>query len=267
VDEYPRYLEKGFQPYDPVELMQRTTELVCRGEARKYTSFYATGVYGGIATGYTVGCCLRCVFCWVDASRDFPETHGEFYTPEQVAGRLLAIARRKRVPRLRISGGEPALCKQHLLAVLARIEPTGYGFILETNGIPIAVDEEYAADGSTERSPEDSRRRLAEVLARYTCAHVRVSLKAGTAEGFEARTGAQGEFWELSFVAVERLLAAGADFHVAAMTDPRLMPEAERAALVARLRRTGYTGWLEEEQCDAYRNTVRRLRAAGWNLF
>lgn len=58
-----------------------------------------------------------------------------------------------------------------------------------------------------------------------------------------------------------------ADFHVAAMTDPRLMPEAERAALLARLRRTGYTGWLEEERCDAYRSTVRRLRAAGWDLF
>jgi uncharacterized Fe-S cluster-containing radical SAM superfamily protein len=258
VNEYPRYLEKGFQPYDPVELMRRTEEVVCRGEARKYTNFYPTGVYGGIATGYAVGCCLRCVFCWVDNSRDFPETPGEFYTPEQVTTRLLRIARRQRVGRLRISGGEPTLCKRHLLAVLERIEPTGYGFILETNGIPIAADEEYAADGSTE---------LAEVLARYTCAHLRVSLKAGTAAGFEARTGAQGEFWELPFVAVERLLAAGADFHVAAMTDSRLMPKAERAALLARLHQTGYTGWLEEERCDAYRSTVRRLQAAGWNLF
>jgi uncharacterized Fe-S cluster-containing radical SAM superfamily protein len=250
VDDYPRYLEAGFQPYDPLELMRQTGEVACQGEARKYTAFYSTGVYGGIATGYSVGCCLRCVFCWVDFSRDFPETHGEFYTPQAVAGRLLGLARRKRVSRLRISGGEPALCRRHLLAVLERVEPTGYGFILETNGIRIAADEEYAAG-----------------LARYACAHIRVSLKAGTAAGFEARTGARGEFWELPFVAVERLLATGADFHVAAMTDPRLMPEAERAALLARLRRTGYTGWLEEEQCDAYPSTVKRLRAAGWDLF
>jgi uncharacterized Fe-S cluster-containing radical SAM superfamily protein len=250
VNAYPRYLEEGFQPYDPLALLRLTEEVVCRGDARKYTAFYCTGVYGGIATGYTVGCCLRCIFCWVDASRDFPETHGEFHTPDQVAGRLIGTARRKRVPRLRISGGEPALGKRHLLGVLERIELAGYEFILETNGIPIAADEGYAAD-----------------LAQYTSVHVRVSLKAGTAEGFEARTGARGKCWELPFVAVERLLAAGADFHVAAMTDSRLMPQAERRALLARLRRAGYMGWVEEEQCDAYRSTVQRLRAAGWHLF
>jgi uncharacterized Fe-S cluster-containing radical SAM superfamily protein len=222
---------------------------VARRDARKYTAFYCTGVYGGISTAYTVGCCLRCVFCWVDFSRDFPEARGEFHTPEQVTGRLIGNARRKRVPRLRMSGGEPTLCKRHLLAVLERIEPTGYSFILESNGIPIAADEDYPAD-----------------LARYTCAHIRVSLKAGTAAGFEARTGARGKFWELPFVAIERLLAAGADFHVAAMTDPRLMSQAERAALLARLRRAGYTDWVEEERCDAYRSTVKRLRAAGWDL-
>jgi uncharacterized Fe-S cluster-containing radical SAM superfamily protein len=250
MEDYPRMLRQGFTPFDPLALARRTEEIVARGDARKYTAFYCTGVYGGISTGYTVGCCLRCIFCWVDRSRDFPETHGEFYTPEQVVGQLIGNARRKRMPRLRISGGEPALCKRHLLAVLERIEPTGYAFILETNGIPIAPDEDYAL-----------------ALARYTSAHIRVSLKAGTAEGFEARTGARGKFWELPYIAVERLLAAGADFHVAAMTDPRLMPRAERAVLLARLRRAGYAGWVEEEWCDAYRSTVRRLRAAGWDLF
>ncbi len=249
MEEYPRLLRKGFTPFDPLELARTTEEIVSRGDARKYTAFYCTGVYGGISTGYTVGCCLRCIFCWVDSSRDFPEEHGEFYTAEQVVTRLIENARRKRVARLRISGGEPTLCKRHLLAVLHLVEPTGYGFILETNSIPIAADEGYAAD-----------------LARYTCAHIRVSLKAGTPEGFEARTGARGEFWELPFVAIERLVAAEADFHVAAMTDPRLMPQAERAAMMARLRRAGYTRWVEEERCDAYPSTVKRLRAAGWDL-
>ena len=247
---YPRVLRKGFTPFDPLELCRRTEEIVSREDARKYTTFYCTGVYGGISTGYAVGCCLRCIFCWVDSSRDFPERRGELYTAEETVGRLIENARRKRVARLRISGGEPTLCKRHLLAVLDRVEPTGYGFILETNGIPIAADEEYAAD-----------------LARYTCAHIRVSLKAGTAHGFEARTGARAEFWELPFIAIERLLAAGADFHVAAMTDRRLMPRAERGALLARLRRAGYTDWVEEERCDAYRSTAKRLRAAGWELF
>ncbi len=250
MEAYPRFLRKGFRPFDPLALARTTEEIVAREDTRKYTAFYCTGVYGGISTGYTVGCCLRCIFCWVDSSRDFPEAHGEFYTPDQVARRLLENARRKRIPRLRISGGEPTLCKRHLLAVLERIEPTGYGFILETNGIPIAADAGYAAE-----------------LARYTCTHIRVSLKAGSAEGFEARTGARGECWELPFLAIEQLLAAGADFHVAAMSDPRLMPPAERAALLARLRRAGYTGWVEEESCDTYASTLKRLRAAGWEPF
>jgi uncharacterized Fe-S cluster-containing radical SAM superfamily protein len=250
VGEYPRLVDKGFTPFDPLELARQTEEITLREDARKYTAFYCTGVYGGISTGYTVGCCLRCIFCWVDFSRDFPEKHGEFYTPEEVLRQLIENAQRKRMSRLRISGGEPAMCKRHLLALLDRIEATGYGFILETNGLPIAADEDYA-----------------DQLAEYNCAHIRVSLKAGTAEGFEARTGARGKFWELPFVAVERLLAAGADFHVAAMTDPRLMPEAERTALLARLRQAGYTDWLEEERCDAYRSTIKRLRTAGWELF
>lgn len=250
MDTYPRLVREEFTPFDPLELARKTEELVGRKDARKHTRFYCTGVYGGISTGYTVGCCLRCIFCWVDSSRDFPERYGELYTPQQVFQKLIQNARRKGVSRLRISGGEPTLCREHLLAVLDRVESTGYEFILETNGILVGADEGYAAE-----------------LARHACAHIRVSLKAGTAEGFKARTGAREEFWELPFVAVERLLAAGADFHVAAMTDPRLMPQAERAALVARLDQTGYAGWVEEEQCDAYRSTTRRLQAAGWDLF
>lgn len=250
VDTYPRLLHKGFAPFDPLQVACRTEELVGQKAARKYSAFYCTGVYGGISTGYAVGCCLRCVFCWVDSSRDFPERHGHLYTPDQTVDRLIRNARREGIRRLRISGGEPMLCKHHLLAVLDRIELTGYEFILETNGIPIAAD-----DG------------LAEELAWYDHAHIRLSLKAGSAKGFQARTGARGEFWELPFVAVERLLAAGADFHVAAMTDPRLMPEKEREALLDRLRRTGYTDSVEEEWCDNYHSSVKRLRAAGWDLF
>ncbi len=130
MEEYPRVLSKDFIPFDPVELARWTEQIVSKGDARKYTAFYCTGVYGGISTGYTVGCCLRCIFCWVDFSRDFPEKHGEFYSAEETAARLIWNAQRKRVPRLRISGGEPTLCKDHLLAVLDLVQPMGYGFIL-----------------------------------------------------------------------------------------------------------------------------------------
>jgi uncharacterized Fe-S cluster-containing radical SAM superfamily protein len=248
--EYISYLRKGFKPYDPVELARLTEEKVCRGSSRKYTDFYCTGVYGGISTGYTVGCCLRCVFCWVDFSRDFPDKYGYFYSPEEVAERLILNARRRRLRRLRISGGEPTLCKEHLLSVLDLVEGKGFTFILETNGIPLGYDEDYARE-----------------LANYRDIHVRVSLKAGTAEGFQERTGAKGEFLELPFKAVERLKREGVSFHVAAMTDPRLMPPAERVEMLLRLRKMGYDGFLEEEICDPYRTSLVRLKEAGFDIF
>lgn len=248
--EYPRYLVRGFEPYDPLELLRATEEIVCRGASRKYTSFYCTGVYGGISTGYTVGCCLRCVFCWVDWSRDFPERYGDFCSPEEVFGLLVTNARKKGVARLRISGGEPTLSKTHLLGLLNLIETTDYLFILETNGLPLAADETYAQE-----------------LAKYKRIHVRVSLKAGSAQGFQARTGARGEFWELPFVAIQRLMKAGVSFHVAAMSDPRLMSPAERREMLGKLKEIGYRDYLEEELCDPYPSSLVRLKAAGFHIF
>jgi uncharacterized Fe-S cluster-containing radical SAM superfamily protein len=108
---YPGYLGEGFEPFDPIELAKLTEAKVCRGSSRKYTDFYCVGVYGGISTGYTIGCCLRCIFCWVGFSRDFPDKYGQFHSPEEVAHRLIVNARRKRLSKLRISGGEPMLCR------------------------------------------------------------------------------------------------------------------------------------------------------------
>jgi len=144
---YPRYVTLGFQPFDPAELAKETEKILCKGDARKYTDFYATGVYGGIATGYTCGCCLRCVFCWVDWSRDFPERYGHFYSAEEAFGRLKDAARRFNVRKLRISGAEPTLGKEHLLGLLAHVESSEFDlFILETNGILLGADRDYVKD-------------------------------------------------------------------------------------------------------------------------
>lgn len=247
---YPRYLEPGFEPFDPLELAERTNKIVSRGSSRKYTDFYKVGVYGGIATGYLVGCCLRCPFCWVGWSRDFPERHGRFYSPQQVFNRLINIARRKRVGRLRISGGEPTLNREHLLQLLDLIDPTGYHFILETNGLLLGHDRSYA-----------------EALAKYRNLYIRISIKAGEARGFERRTGAQSDFFQLPYKAVEYLLELGADMRVACMSDPRVMPPKERAGMVRRLKKIGYYDYLEEETCDPYPTAVARLRYAGYTLF
>ncbi len=247
--EYPGCLTKGFEPFDPFWLYKETEKIVCRNDSRKYTAFYCVGVYGGISTGYAVGCLLRCVFCWVDWSRDFPEKQGEFFSAEQVFNKLVRNAEKRKISKLRISGGEPTLCKRHLLNLLDLVSTKDFLFILETNGLILGKDRDFVRD-----------------LRKYKNIHIRVSLKAGTEEGFQTRTGAKGEFYELPFQAIASLKEARIPFHVACMSDPRLMPKVERKAMIEKLKQTGYRDYLEEEVCDPYRTTVVRLEKAGFDI-
>jgi len=249
-EKYPSFLTPDSKPFDPLELAVQTEEIVCNNKERKYTDFYCTGVYRGISTGYTVGCCLRCVFCWVKWSRDFPFKAGQFYSPRQVVHTLLHNARKKRLDKVRISGGESTLCPEHLFSVLDLISETKVVFILETNGLLLGKNPEYV-----------------NTLKKYRNIYIRVSLKAGTPEGFEKRTGAKGEFFELPFQAIEYLLRSGMSFHVAAMTDSRLMPESERAMMIKKLNDIGYQDYLEEEICDPYPSARKRLENAGFRLW
>jgi uncharacterized Fe-S cluster-containing radical SAM superfamily protein len=244
---YIRYLTPDLEAYDPVLLSRETQEIVCKDDERKYTSFYATGVYGGIATGYIVGCCLRCFYCWVDWSRDFPEDYGRFYSPEKAYEMLVMTAEKYKVKRLRISGGEPTLCKNHLLGLLEKVEKSRFLFILETNGILFGYDEDYAKE-----------------VARFKNTHVRVSLKAGSGEGFRRRTGAKGDSFLLPYKGIENLYKFGASFHVAAMTDPRIMSSTEREELIIRLLKIhpAIARNLEEEVIDPYDTTLKRMKYA-----
>ncbi len=251
MERFPREVTPTSAPYDPVELAEATQDVVCRHAdlARKYTDVYVAGVYGGIATAYAVGCPLRCIFCWVDDSREYPERRGRFYTPEALVDALWDAVREGYIRKARISGAEPTLCKAHLLAVLPLIEESLFeSFMLETNGVLFGADADYARQ-----------------VARFEKVHVRVSLKAATPEGFQQRTGARGETVDLPFQAIQHLMQAKARFHVAAMTDPRLMPAEEREILITRLVALDkrLVENLEEERCDPYKGTIRRLEAAG----
>lgn len=250
---YQRYLEPGFTPFDPLELARETEEIVCRSDSRKYTKFYCPGVYGGISTGYACGCCLRCIFCWVNWSRDFPEKYGRFRSPAEAFSQLSRAAHKGRVRQLRISGAEPTLGKSHLLSVLERVESSPFRLlILETNGILIGADPDYARQ-----------------IARFKKVHTRVSLKAGTAEAFTRKTGAKAESFELPFRGIVNLLKAGASFHIAAMTaDARIVNKQERQCLLARLAsiHTALVDNLEEEVVDPYYTTLERLQHAGVKL-
>jgi uncharacterized Fe-S cluster-containing radical SAM superfamily protein len=250
---YPRFLEPGCAPFDPSELARQTEQIVCRGDQRKYTAFRCVRMYGGIATGYACGCCLRCVFCWVSWSRDFPEQYGEFCSPAEAFRRLVRAARKGGVDKVRISGAEPTLGKEHLLGLLELVEDSPFRlFILETNGILIGADREYARE-----------------IACFKKVHTRIALKAGTPEAFAWKTGAIPDSFELPFQAIVSLLEAGASLHVAAMTaDPRFTSAEERQRLVDRLNaiHPALLDSLEEEVVVPYPVAVERLRHAGVHL-
>ena len=262
--EYQRFLTPGFKPFDPLKLARETEKIVIRegpnGLERKYTDFYSVPVYRGIATGYAAGCCLRCFYCWSNWSRDFPEIFGAFYSPKQVAEKLIQAAKRgityseywrRRIPivnKLRLSGCEPTLGKEHLLAVLENLEGKGYPFYLETNGILFGADRDYV-------------KKLAEFS---DFIYVRVSFKAATPERFTQRTGAIGKYYELPFRALKYLLNEGIFARAAAMTDPKVVPKEERELLIQKLSEIDpryARGELEEEWIDAYDTTIKRIKA------
>ncbi len=262
---YPRFITPSSQPFDPLDIAKETEKMVTRegaeGLERKYVGIYSALVYGGIATGYAVGCCLRCIYCWSNWSRDFPEKFGSFYSPEEVAGKLFEAAERGitspgweafkhlKVKKLRLSGCEPTIGKQHLLSVLKYVMASKYRlFILETNGILLGSDREYA------RELSQFREKL----------YIRVSFKAATPEGFTQRTGAIGEYYELPFKALQYLLEAGICARAAAMTDSKVMSEPEKQLLLAKLRQVHplLAKNLEEERLDSYDTTIARLKAA-----
>jgi len=242
----------GPRLFDPVALATKTEKAICREKRRKYSRFGWTINYGtGIATGYAVGCCLRCVFCWASQTRDNLEEPSDFYSPEEVFDRLSRIAREKGTDQVRISDGEPTIGKEHLLDVLDLVEASPIQrFVLETNGILLGADPEYVPS-----------------LAQYSKLYVRVSVKAGTPEDFSRKTGAVPEAFDLPFQGIQRLKDHGVSFRVAAMSaDPRFMSPLERVALIGRLATIdpAVALGLEEEMTVLYPDTIRRLRHVGW---
>jgi uncharacterized Fe-S cluster-containing radical SAM superfamily protein len=227
--------------FDPLKTAEATMPIVCRGDERKYYRFRPAKFYGGIATADCVGCNLRCVFCWSWNVTTRPEMCGSFYAPRDVAHRLIGIAKQKKFKRLRISGNEPTICREHLIRVLELI-PQDFLFILETNGILIGSDATYAQD-----------------LARFLNLHVRVSLKGTCGEEFSRLTGAVPEAFELQLKALEHLVESGVDVHPACMKS--FSPEDRISSLRKRLRaiHPAFEGF-EEEELILYPSVEERLR-------
>lgn len=230
--------------FDPLYMAELVRHKVCRDGMRKYYRFRPARFYGGIATADSVGCPLRCQFCWSWKEVTDPERWGKFHSPEDVARRLLSIASKKGFRQLRISGNEPTVCREHLIRVLEFI-PEEYTFILETNGILIGADRSYA-----------------EELSRFSTLHARVSLKGANEEEFSVLTGAEPRGFGLQLKALENLLASGVSVHPACMVSFS-SPESIRS-LRERLRaiHPPFEDF-EVEELILYPSVEERLRKSG----
>jgi len=233
--------------YDPLQLTREMEKIVVRGILKKY---YRTGRlgrwYGGIASADCCGCNLRCVFCWSGVPRDNPERVGHFCSPEQVFSSLAACAKKFGYRQLRISGNEPTIGRDHLLRLLELIDQTTFRFILETNGILIGYDSDYARQ-----------------LSKFKRVHVRVSIKGTNKDEFSSLTGATSEAFALQIKALENLFRAGVSSHPAVMLS--FSPKENSTKLVNDLRKIdpGLAEDVEEEYVFLYPHVVSRLTRAG----
>ena len=176
------------------------------GLERKYTDFYSVPVYRGIATGYAIGLLPMMLLLLVTLVQRLSRKIGKYYSPRQAAQMLFKAAEQgitysdywrkiiRKIDKLRLSGCEPTIGKEHPLSLLQYVEWSKYKlFILEANGIILGNDKDYV-------------KRLSEFKDRL---YVRVSIKAATPESFTQRIGAMGEFYTLPFQALKKLLDEG----------------------------------------------------------
>ncbi len=162
--------------YDPIDLTKKIEKIVIKDNKKKYYRFRPAGFYGGIATADTVGCNLRCRFCWSSNSVWNPKNTGKFYTADEVAERLLKISESKGYTKVRVSGGEPTIGRKHLINILENID-SNLIFILETNGILLGASKDYI-----------------EELSKFKNIHIRVCLKGINLEEFNLLTGGKSGF-------------------------------------------------------------------------
>lgn len=236
----------GRRGYDPLYLSKLVEEKVTmrssleEGQMRRYYRFRPTGFYGGIFTADAVGCNLRCVFCWSFRFAVNTEV-GRFYSAREVAKALKEGADRHGFRKVRVSGAEPTIGREHLVELIEELEGSGLLFILETNAILL------------------SNRGYAKELARDNV-HVRVSLKGTTPEQFLKLTGADKRGFELQLMGLRNLVKSGASVHASAVVS--FSSEEEISQLLRRLGEIhpGLVESFEPELVILYDSVKERLR-------
>lgn len=235
-------------PFDPIERAKDAEDKVMAGNKRRYHRFRAAPYYGGIATADAVGCPFLCAYCWNYFRNLHPEKSGRFYSPQEVAGNLLGIAKKRGFHRYRITGSEPVLGEKSFEHLTETINLVSQGdpaarFILETNGLLLGYHPEFC-----DKLPREGLM-------------VRVAIKGVDPESFEKITGAERKFIEYPIRAVKLLQDRGIEAWPAVMGD--LFDDKEIGGLKKLLRSADITAELEIEYLERYPYVMEMLSKKG----
>ena len=186
-----RYMSIQF-PFNPLERAVEVESQVMKEGKRLYYRFRPAKFYGGVATADAVGCSFLCAYCWNYKRNLNPGKYKDFYSPQEVVARMLAIAQKNFLNLFRLSGAEPILGDrsfEHLIEIikiLFRYRP-GSPFILETNGFFLGYKPELIE------------------LFKYLNIKVRVSLKGIDEISFENISGVEKKYFEYPLIALREL--------------------------------------------------------------
>jgi uncharacterized Fe-S cluster-containing radical SAM superfamily protein len=130
-----------------------------------------------------------------------PKETGTFYTPQQVFDGLVKSARKHGHKIISASASEGTIGREHLMQLLDLVEESEFVYVLETNGMILGNDPEYA-----------------QALAKYKKLHVRVSIKGDNPELYHELTGAHPGSYELPYKALAHLIDAGVSCNACLMS-------------------------------------------------
>ena len=238
---------KSMKGYDPIKLTQKMESIVVDGNKRKYAKLSRPlRFYGGTTSAVEVGCNLRCKFCFSDKPVFRPQSTGKFYTPQQVFDALVKGAKRYGHKLISASASEGTLGKQHLFELLDLVDQSDYIYILETNGMTIGNDKEFA-----------------EQLAQFKNLHVRVSIKGTNQDEYHQLTNAIPTSYELPFKALKYLIDAKVSCNACVMIS--FSDEAGIKAVEKKLFEThpGLLKSLEKEHITPFPKVAKRLSKNG----